>query len=47
VVRLFEPGTPLWSSYEYSSSPSVLSPEVEVLYLWEITIADYMTDFQV
>ncbi|KAJ8421146.1 LOW QUALITY PROTEIN: hypothetical protein Cgig2_027444 [Carnegiea gigantea] len=32
---------------EYSSTPSILSPEVEVSYPWEITIADYMTDFQV
>ncbi|KAJ8449495.1 hypothetical protein Cgig2_002292 [Carnegiea gigantea] len=30
VVPLFEPGTPLWSSCEYSSTPSIPSPEVEV-----------------
>jgi len=43
----FEPGTPSWSSCEYSSTPSVLSPKVEVTHPWEITIANYMTDFQV
>ncbi|KAJ8430921.1 hypothetical protein Cgig2_033549 [Carnegiea gigantea] len=32
---------------EYSSTPSILSLEVEVTYPWEITIANYMTDFQV
>ncbi|KAJ8432914.1 hypothetical protein Cgig2_004588 [Carnegiea gigantea] len=47
VVPLFEPGTPSWSHCEYSSSPSVLSPEVEVTYPWEITIANYVPDFQV
>ncbi|KAJ8428175.1 hypothetical protein Cgig2_015616 [Carnegiea gigantea] len=30
AVPLFEPGTPSWSSCEYSSIPSILSPEVEV-----------------
>ncbi|KAJ8442187.1 hypothetical protein Cgig2_005127 [Carnegiea gigantea] len=47
VVPIFEPGTPSWSSYEYSSTPSNLSPEVEVTYPWEITIANYVPDFQV
>ncbi|KAJ8428790.1 hypothetical protein Cgig2_009975 [Carnegiea gigantea] len=47
AVPLFEPGTLSWSNYEYSSTPIVLSPEVEVSYPWEITIADYTTDFQV
>ncbi|KAJ8445654.1 hypothetical protein Cgig2_009055 [Carnegiea gigantea] len=47
VVPLFAPGTPSWSSCEYSSSPSILSPEVEVTYPWEITIASYVPDFQV
>ena len=40
AVPLFEPGTPSWSSCEYSSTPSVLSPEVEVTYPLEITIAN-------
>ncbi|KAJ8433872.1 hypothetical protein Cgig2_021255 [Carnegiea gigantea] len=39
-------GTPLWSSCEHSSTPGVLSPEVEVSYPWEITIPNYMTNFQ-
>jgi len=43
----FEPGTPSWSSYEYFSTPNVLSPEVEVTYPWEIVVANYMTDFKV
>ncbi|KAJ8420759.1 hypothetical protein Cgig2_030935 [Carnegiea gigantea] len=30
AVPLFEPGTPSWSSCAYSSTPSILSPEVEV-----------------
>jgi len=47
VVSLFELSTPSWSAYEYSSTPSVLSPEVEVTYPWEITVANYKTDFQV
>ena len=47
AVPLFEPGTPSWSSCEYSSTPSILSPEVDVTYSWEITVANYMTDFQV
>ncbi|KAJ8436373.1 hypothetical protein Cgig2_032194 [Carnegiea gigantea] len=46
AMPLFEPGTPSSSSCEYSSTPSILSLEVEVLYPWEITIADYMTDFK-
>ncbi|KAJ8433523.1 hypothetical protein Cgig2_006670 [Carnegiea gigantea] len=47
AVPLFEPGTSSWSSCEYSSTPSILSPKVEVTYPWEITIANYMSDFQV
>jgi len=47
AVPLFELGTPSWSSFEYSSTPSVLSPDVEVSYPWEITIVDYMTYFQI
>ncbi|KAJ8422954.1 hypothetical protein Cgig2_031576 [Carnegiea gigantea] len=47
VVPLFESGTPSWSSCEYSSTPSILNPEVEVTYPWEITIPNYMPDFQV
>ncbi|KAJ8424906.1 hypothetical protein Cgig2_007631 [Carnegiea gigantea] len=47
VLPLFESGTPSWSSCEYSSTPIILSPEVEVTYPWEITIANYMPDFQV
>jgi len=46
-MPLFEAGTPSWYSCEYSSTPSILNPEVEVSDLWEISIADYMTDFQV
>ncbi|KAJ8430928.1 hypothetical protein Cgig2_033556 [Carnegiea gigantea] len=45
AVPLFEPDTPAWSSFEYSSTPSILSPEVEVSYLWEITIVGFMNDF--
>ena len=45
IVPPFEQGTPSWSSCEYSSTPSVLSPEVEVTYPWEITAANYMTGF--
>ncbi|KAJ8420628.1 hypothetical protein Cgig2_027118 [Carnegiea gigantea] len=33
--------------YEYSSTPSILSPQVKVTYPWEITIANYVPDFQV
>ncbi|KAJ8435521.1 hypothetical protein Cgig2_032108 [Carnegiea gigantea] len=29
--------------YRYSSTPNILSPEVEVLYSWEITIPNFMT----
>jgi len=47
AVPLFEPDTSSWSNREYSSTPSVLSSEVEVTYPWEITVANYMTDFQV
>jgi len=32
AVPLFEPGTPSWFSCEYSSTPSILSPVVEVTY---------------
>ena len=46
-MPLFEPGTPSWSRSEYSSTPSILSPEMEVSYPWKITIADYIIDFQV
>ncbi|KAJ8429329.1 hypothetical protein Cgig2_026559 [Carnegiea gigantea] len=46
-VPLFEPGTPSWSSCKYFSTPSILNPEVEVTYPWEITITNYMPDFQV
>jgi len=46
-VPHFELGTPSWSSCEYSSTPSVISADVEVSYSWETTIAEYMTDFQV
>ncbi|KAJ8420614.1 hypothetical protein Cgig2_015471 [Carnegiea gigantea] len=47
AVPLFEPGTPSWSSCEYSSNPSILHPKVEVSYPWKITTADFMNDFQV
>jgi len=33
AVLIYEPDTPLWSSCEYSSSPSILSIEEEVVYL--------------
>ncbi|KAJ8451405.1 hypothetical protein Cgig2_017796 [Carnegiea gigantea] len=46
AVPIFEPGTPSWSSCEYSSTPSILSPEVEVTHPWEITIANYVPAFQ-
>jgi len=46
-VKIFKPQTPLWSSWEYSSTPSILSIETEVSYPWEITLANFMTDVQV
>ncbi|KAJ8424705.1 hypothetical protein Cgig2_025454 [Carnegiea gigantea] len=46
VVPLYEPGTPSWFSCEYSSTPSVLSIEQDIIYLWKIDVAvDYMHDF--
>lgn len=47
VVPVFEPGTPSWSSCEYFSTPSILSPEVTVTYPWEVIIANFVPDFQV
>ena len=47
AVPIFEPGTPSWSSCEHSSTPSILSPEVTVTYPWEVTIANFVPDFQV
>ena len=47
AVPIFEPGTPSWSSCEHSSTPSILSPEVTVMYPWEVTIANFVPDFQV
>jgi len=44
-VPRFESDTPSLSSCEYSSTPNVLSLEVEVTYPWEITVTNYMTDF--
>jgi len=46
AVLISEPDTPSWSSCEYSSTPSILSIEEEVSCPWEITIADFMNDFQ-
>ncbi|KAJ8425077.1 hypothetical protein Cgig2_028794 [Carnegiea gigantea] len=46
AVLIFEPGTPSWSRYEYSSAPSILSIEEAVLCPWEITITNFLTDFQ-
>ena len=47
AVPIFEPSTPLWYSYEYSSTPSILSIKEEVSYLWEIGIASPgLSDFQ-
>jgi len=46
-VLIFELDTPSWSSYEYSSTPSILSIEEDVVYPWEITmVVDCMLDFQ-
>jgi len=45
-MPIFGPGTPSWSSCEYSSTPSMFSIEEEVLYPWKITIADFMNDIQ-
>ncbi|KAJ8438792.1 hypothetical protein Cgig2_023826 [Carnegiea gigantea] len=47
LESLSSAGTPSRSSCEYSSTYSILSYEVEVSYLWEITIAHHMTDFQI
>ncbi|KAJ8434187.1 hypothetical protein Cgig2_004658 [Carnegiea gigantea] len=47
VVPIFGPNTPSWSSYEYSSTPSILSIQEEVSYPWEIDIATpSLTDVQ-
>jgi len=46
AVPIFAPGTPSWSSCEYSSTPSILSIEEEVSYPWVITMADFINDFQ-
>ncbi|KAJ8420465.1 hypothetical protein Cgig2_031988 [Carnegiea gigantea] len=46
AIPIFEPGSPSWSSCEYSSTPSILNPEAEVTYPWEITIANYVPAFQ-
>ena len=37
IVPVYEPGTPSWSTYEYSSTPSILSIEEDVIYPWELT----------
>lgn len=47
AVPIFEPGTPSWSSCEHSSTHSILSPEVTVTYPWEVTLANFVPDFQV
>ncbi|KAJ8424845.1 hypothetical protein Cgig2_030072 [Carnegiea gigantea] len=47
TVPIFKPGTPSWSSCEYSSTPSILNIEEDVVYLWEIDVAvNRMHDFQ-
>ena len=47
VVPVYEPGTPSWSSRDYSSTPSILSIEEEVVYPWEIDVAIFrMADVQ-
>jgi len=38
VMPIYELGTPSWSSCEYSSTPSILSIEEEVIYMWEIDV---------
>ncbi|KAJ8423713.1 hypothetical protein Cgig2_016464 [Carnegiea gigantea] len=38
AVLIHEPGTPSWSSYEYSSTPSILSIKEDVVYPWEIDV---------
>jgi len=35
AMLIYESGTPSWFSCEYSSTPSVLSVEEEVVYPWE------------
>ncbi|KAJ8443341.1 hypothetical protein Cgig2_015822 [Carnegiea gigantea] len=47
AAPLFKLGTPSWSNCEHSFIPRVLRTNVEVTYPWEITIANYTTDFQV
>ena len=37
-MSIYEPGTPSWSSSEYSSTPSILSIKEEVVYPWEIDV---------
>jgi len=45
AVPIYELSTPSWSSYEYSSTPSILSIAGEVVYPWEIEVAiSHMTD---
>ena len=38
-MAIYEPKLPSWSSCEYSSMPSILSIEEEVVYPWEIDVA--------
>jgi len=45
VVPKYEPGTPSWSNYEYSSTSNILSIKEEVVYACEIDVAvSRMTD---
>lgn len=45
AVPIYEPRMPSWSSCEYSSTPTILSIEEEVVYPWEIDVpASRITD---
>ncbi|KAJ8421109.1 hypothetical protein Cgig2_009238 [Carnegiea gigantea] len=47
AVPIYKLDIPLWSGCEYSSTPSILSIEGDVVYPWEINVAiSRMTDFQ-
>ena len=46
-MSIFESDKTLWSSCEYSSAPSILSIEEDVIYPWEIdVVVDRVLDFQ-
>ncbi|KAJ8442138.1 hypothetical protein Cgig2_011328 [Carnegiea gigantea] len=47
VVLIHEPDTPSWCSCEYSSTPSILSIEKEVICPWKVDVAvSHMIDVQ-